>query len=105
MFHITIPFLSKCRKSIIPQLVFKSQINPRKICGKIVGIYHSKQFENGLVILSTEKDYNDLGIGFMCGTTVLKDKIDEIVMLKDDNAIVTILDMNEEMIEKVVENA
>lgn len=66
-------------------------------------IYHSKQFENGLVILSTEKDYNDLGIGFMCGTTVLKDKIDEIVMLKDDNAIETILDMNEEMIEKVVD--
>ena len=66
-------------------------------------IYHSKQFENGLVILSAEKDYNDLGIGFMCGTTVLKDKIDEIVMLKDDNAIETIFDMNDEMIEKVVD--
>ena len=66
-------------------------------------IYHSKQFENGLVILSTEKDYNDLGIGFMCGTTVLKDKIDEIVMLKDDNAIEAIFDMNDEMIEKVVD--
>ena len=66
-------------------------------------IYHSKQFENGLVILSTAKDYDDLGIGFMCGTTVLKDKIDEIVMLKDDNAIETIFDMNEEMIEKVVD--
>ena len=66
-------------------------------------IYHSKQFENGLVILSAEKDYNDLGIGFMCGTTVLKEKIDEIVMLKDDNAIETIFDMNDEMIEKVVD--
>lgn len=66
-------------------------------------IYHSKQFENGLVILSAEKDYDDLGIGFMCGTTVLKDKIDEIVMLKDDNAIETIFDMNDEMIEKVVD--
>ena len=66
-------------------------------------IYHSKQFENGLVILSSEKDYDDLGIGFMCRTTVLKDKIDEIVMLKDDNAIETIFDMNDEMIEKVVD--
>ena len=66
-------------------------------------IYHTKQFENGLVILSTEKDYNDLGIGYMCGTTMLKDKIDEIVMLKDDNAIDTIFDMNDEMIEKVVD--
>lgn len=66
-------------------------------------IYHSKQFENGLVILSAEKDYDDLGIGFMCGTTVLKEKIDEIVMLKDDNAIETIFDMNDEMIEKVVD--
>ena len=66
-------------------------------------IYHSKQFENGLVILSAEKDYDDLGIGFMCGTTVLKDKIDEIVMLRDDNAIETIFDMNDEMIEKVVD--
>lgn len=66
-------------------------------------IYHSKQFENGLVILSAEKDYDDLGIGFMCGTTALKEKIDEIVMLKDDNAIETIFDMNDEMIEKVVD--
>ena len=66
-------------------------------------IYHSKQFENGLVILSAEKDYDDLGIGFMCGTTVLKEKIDEIVMLKDDNAIEAIFDMNDEMIEKVVD--
>ena len=34
---------------------------------------------------------------------VLKEKIDEIVMLKDDNAIETIFDMNDEMIEKVVD--
>ena len=53
--------------------------------------------------MSAEKDYDDLGIGFMCGTTVLKDKIDEIVMLKDDNAIEAIFDMNDEMIEKVVD--
>ena len=53
--------------------------------------------------MSAEKDYDDLGIGFMCDTTVLKEKIDEIVMLKDDNAIETIFDMNDEMIEKVVD--
>ena len=35
----------------------------------------SKQFENGLVILSAEKDYDDLGIGFMCGTTYLKKRL------------------------------
>jgi hypothetical protein len=33
----------------------------------------------------------------------LKEVIDEIVMLKDDNAVDTILDMNEEMQEKVLD--
>ena len=66
-------------------------------------IYHSKQFENGLVILSTVKDYDDLGIGFMCDTVKLKDKIDEIVLLKDDSAVDAIFDMNEEMQEKIID--
>lgn len=66
-------------------------------------IYHSKQFENGLVMLSTEKDYNDLGIGYIYNSVSHKEVIDEIVMLKDDNAIDTIFDMNEEMQEKIVD--
>lgn len=66
-------------------------------------VYHKRQFENGLVILSEDKDYNDLGIGYICNSAILKDKVDEIVMLKDDNAIDTIFDMNEEMQEKIVD--
>ena len=66
-------------------------------------IYHRKQFENGLVILSDEKDYNDLGIGYVYSSTMLKDKIDEIVTLKDDNAIDTIFDVNEAMQEKIID--
>lgn len=66
-------------------------------------IYHTKQFENGLVMLSTEKDYNDLGIGYIYNSVSHKEVIDEIVMLKDDNAIDTIFDMNEEMQEKIVD--
>lgn len=66
-------------------------------------IYHTKQFENGLVMLSTEKDYNDLGIGYIYNSVSHKEVIDEIVMLKDDNAIDTIFEMNEEMQEKIVD--
>lgn len=66
-------------------------------------IYHTKQFEKGLVMLSTEKDYNDLGIGYIYNSVSHKEVIDEIVMLKDDNAIDTIFDMNEEMQEKIVD--
>ena len=66
-------------------------------------IYHRRQFENGLVILSDEKDYNDLGIGYICNSAILKDKIDEIVTLKDENAIDTIFDMNEAMQEKIID--
>lgn len=66
-------------------------------------IYHTKQFENGLVMLSLEKDYNDLGIGYIYNSVAHKEVIDEIVLLKEDNAIDAIFDMNEEMQEKIVD--
>ena len=66
-------------------------------------IYHTKQFENGLVMLSLEKDYNDLGIGYIYNSVAHKEVIDDIVLLKEDNAIDTIFDMNEEMQEKIVD--
>jgi len=65
--------------------------------------YHTGQFEVGKVILSSEQDYNDLGIGYIYNSVALKDKIDEIVLLKDDNAIDAIFDMNEDMQEKIVD--
>ena len=65
--------------------------------------YHVSQFECGKVILSSEQDYNDLGIGYICNSAILKDKIDEIVTLKDENAIDTIFDMNEAMQEKIID--
>ena len=66
-------------------------------------IYHRKQFENGLVILSTEKDYEDLGLGYINSSAELKAKIDEIVLLKDDESLEAIFEMNEEMQEKIVD--
>lgn len=66
-------------------------------------IYHRRQFENGLVILSKDKDYDDLGLGYVNGSPELKAKIDEIVMLKDESAVDAIFDMNEEMQEKIVD--
>ena len=64
--------------------------------------YHIKQFECGKVLLTSQKDYDDLGIGYMYNSVALK-VIDEIVMLKDENAINTICDMNEDMQEKVID--
>jgi hypothetical protein len=66
-------------------------------------IYHRKQFENGLVILSTEKDYEDLGLGYINSSAKLKEKVDEIVLLKDDESLGAIFEMNEEMQEKIVD--
>lgn len=65
--------------------------------------YHTSQFEVGKVILSSKQDYNDLGIGYIYDSVALKDKIDEIVQLKDDSAIDAIFDMNEDMQEKIVD--
>lgn len=65
--------------------------------------YHTGQFEVGKVILSSQQDYNDLGIGYIYDSVALKDKIDEIVQLKDDSAIDAIFDMNEDMQEKIVD--
>lgn len=65
--------------------------------------YHVSQFECGKVILSSEQDYNDLGIGYIYNSVALKEKIDEIVMLKDESAIDAIFEMNEEMQEKIAD--
>ena len=65
--------------------------------------YHTGQFEVGKVILTSQQDYNDLGIGYIYESVAFKDKIDEIVLLKDDNAIDAIFDMNEDMQEKIVD--
>ena len=65
--------------------------------------YHVGQFECGKVILSSQQDYNDLGIGYIYESIMTKDKIDEIVMLKDEKAIDIIFNMNEEMQEKIAD--
>lgn len=65
--------------------------------------YHTGQFEIGKVILTSKQDYNDLGIGYIYDSIVLKDKIDEIVLLKEDDAIDAIFEMNEDMQEKIVD--
>lgn len=65
--------------------------------------HHSKQFEDGKVVLSSEQDYNDLGIGYIYNSVALKEKIDELVKLKDDSSVDAILSMNENMIEKITD--
>ena len=65
--------------------------------------YHISQFEDGKVILNSQQDYNDLGIGYIYDSIMFKDKIDELILLKDENAINTILEMNESMQEKIID--
>ena len=65
--------------------------------------YHISQFEDGKVILNSQQDYNDLGIGYIYDSIMFKDKIDELILLKDENAIDTILEMNESMQEKIID--
>ena len=65
--------------------------------------YHISQFEDGKVILNSQQDYNDLGIGYIYDSIMEKDKIDELILLKDENAIDTILEMNESMQEKIID--
>lgn len=65
--------------------------------------YHTKQFESGKVILTSQRDYDDLGIGYMYDSVNVKEVIDELVLLADDNAIDTICDMNEDMQEKIID--
>ena len=65
--------------------------------------YHTGQFEIGKVILTSKQDYNDLGIGYIYDSVVFKDKIDEIVLLKEDDSIDAIFEMNEDMQEKIVD--
>ena len=65
--------------------------------------YHISQFEDGKVILNSQQDYNDLGIGYIYDSIMFKDKIDELILLKEENAINTILEMNESMQEKIID--
>ncbi|MBQ0114134.1 MAG: hypothetical protein KBT03_13475 [Bacteroidales bacterium] len=62
----------------------------------------SEQFEKGYAILSTKKDYDDLGISYIYDTVLTQEKVEKLVSLNDDNSVDTILNMEEDMQEKII---
>lgn len=66
----------------------------------ILNIY-GNQFEKGYAILTNKKDYDDLSIGAIYGTVLTQDQLEDIVLLKNENAVDIILDMDENMQENV----
>lgn len=61
-----------------------------------------EQFRKGYAILSSKKDYDDLGIGDIYNEVMTKEKIEELVALQNMNSVNTILEMEEDMQEVVV---
>lgn len=60
------------------------------------------QFEKGYALLTNKKDYEDLGIGYVYDEVLSKEKVERLVLLKDSDAIDTILGLDEEYQEKLV---
>lgn len=68
---------------------------------KIISLYLN-QFEKGYAVLSSQKDYDDLQIGYVYEKVLSKDKLERIVKLEDDESIDIILGMDSDMQEKIV---
>lgn len=61
------------------------------------------QFEEGFAVLTNKKDYDDLGIGYIYDNVMSKDKLEKLILLKDEDSVDIILELNEDMQDKVVE--
>lgn len=61
-----------------------------------------EQFEKGYAVLTSKADYEDLGIGYIYDEVLSKEKVEELITLKRDDAIDTILNMDEDMAEKII---
>lgn len=63
---------------------------------------HSKMFEDGMVVLETEKDYTDLGIGYLWDKVLNKEAMDDLLLLKDEKDVDIILDMSDELLDSTL---
>lgn len=62
---------------------------------------YTEQFEKGYAILTNKKDYDDLGIGYIWDTVLSLDRLNSIINLETEDAIDTILSMDEDMQDKI----
>lgn len=60
------------------------------------------QFEKGYAVLTNKQDYEDLGIGYIFDEVMGKEKIENLVKLENKNAVDAILNMEEDMQEKII---
>ena len=60
------------------------------------------QFEKGYAVLTNKQDYEDLGIGYIYDEVMSKEKVEKLIKLENENAVDTILDMEEDMQEKII---
>ena len=63
---------------------------------------HSNMFEDGLVVLENEKDYEDLGIGYLYGKVLSKKEMDKVLSLEEDEDIDIILEMSDTLLDSTL---
>ncbi len=67
----------------------------------ILAIYLN-QFEKGYAVLTNKQDYEDLGIGYIFDEVMDKEKIEQLVKLDTQDSVDIIIDMEEDMQEKII---
>lgn len=60
-----------------------------------------ERFAKGYVVLPSQKDYEDLQIGYVYDSVLSKDRLEKVVELSDESSVDIILGLDEEMQEKV----
>jgi hypothetical protein len=60
------------------------------------------QFEKGYAVLTNKQDYEDLGIGYIFDEVMSKEKVEKLVKLENQNAVDAILNMEEDMQDKII---
>lgn len=63
---------------------------------------YTHQFEQGMVVLGSKKDYDDLGLGYVYDEIINKEKMDKVILLEDDSDVDIILGMSDTMLENVL---
>lgn len=67
----------------------------------IIEVY-GNQFEKGMAIMSSKKDYEDLQIEYAYDNILTKEKMDKVLSLSDDEDVDIVLNLEDEMQEKVL---
>ena len=60
------------------------------------------QFEKGYAVLTNKQDYEDLGIGYIFDEVMSKEKVEKLVKLENQNSVDAILNMEEDMQDKII---